>query len=66
MTIGHDKRSPLMIIVAGNVAVEAQQRESYLADSVEIIERSREAPGCLDVTIDADLLDPGPINIFEL
>ena len=55
-----------MLIVAGNITVEPDQRASYLADSVEIIERSRKAPGCLDVTIDADLLDPCRINMFEL
>ena len=54
-----------MIIVAGHVTVEPEQRESYLAGCVSIVERSREAAGCLDVAISADLIDPGRVNIFE-
>ena len=54
-----------MVIVAGHVTVEPQQRESYLAASVIIVEQAREAAGCLDVAITADLVDPGRVNIFE-
>jgi quinol monooxygenase YgiN len=45
--------------------VEAQQRESYLAGCVRIVEQARRAVGCLDVAICADLVDPGRVNIFE-
>ncbi len=54
-----------MVIVAGHLIVEAEQRESYLADSARIVEQARRAPGCLDFSIAADLLDPGRSNIFE-
>jgi len=54
-----------MVIVAGHVTVEPHQRESYLASCVSIVERAREADGCLDVAITADLIDPGRVNIFE-
>jgi quinol monooxygenase YgiN len=54
-----------MVIVAGHITVEPQQRESYLADCVRIIEQARQAAGCLDFTISADLIDPGRVNIFE-
>jgi quinol monooxygenase YgiN len=54
-----------MVIVAGHVTVEPQQRESYLAASVIIVEQAREAAGCLDVAITADLVAPGRVNIFE-
>jgi quinol monooxygenase YgiN len=54
-----------MVIVAGHVTVEPEQRESYLAASVIIVEQAREAAGCLDVAITADLVDPGRVNIFE-
>jgi quinol monooxygenase YgiN len=43
-----------MVIVAGHITVEPQQRESYLARCVSIIERARRAAGCLDVAITAD------------
>lgn len=54
-----------MVIVAGHITVEPQQRESYLAGCVSIVERARRADGCLDVAITADLIDPGRVNIFE-
>jgi quinol monooxygenase YgiN len=53
-----------MVIVAGHITVEAQQRESYLAGCVSIVELVRRAAGCLDVAISADLVDPGRVNIF--
>jgi quinol monooxygenase YgiN len=54
-----------MVIVAGHITVEPEQRESYLAGCVSVVEQARRAPGCLDFTIGADLIDPGRINIFE-
>jgi quinol monooxygenase YgiN len=30
-----------------------------------VVEQARRAPGCLDYTITADLVDPGRIDIFE-
>ncbi|QGK70732.1 antibiotic biosynthesis monooxygenase [Allosaccharopolyspora coralli] len=54
-----------MVIVAGHITVEPQQRESYLAGCVAVVEQARQATGCLDFAITADLLDPGRINVFE-
>jgi quinol monooxygenase YgiN len=54
-----------MVIVAGHITVEPQQRESYLAGCVSVVEQARQAAGCLDFAITADLLDHGRINIFE-
>ena len=54
-----------MVIVAGHVTVEPQQRESYLAGCVSVVERARGAAGCLDCAMTADLIDPGRVNIFE-
>src|SRR5215213_8463770 len=54
-----------MVIVAGHITVEPQQRESYLADCVRVVEQARGAAGCLDFAISADLIDPSRINIFE-
>ena len=54
-----------MIIVSGRIYVAPEERESYLADCVGIVERSRRTAGCLDFAISADLLDPGRVNIFE-
>ena len=54
-----------MVIVAGHVTVEPQQREAYLAGCVPIVERARAAAGCLDFAMTADLIDPGRMNLFE-
>jgi quinol monooxygenase YgiN len=54
-----------MVIVAGHITVEPQQRESYLAGCVSVVERARRTAGCLDFTITADLVDPGRIDVFE-
>ena len=54
-----------MVIVAGHITVEPQQRESYLAGCVSVVARARGAAGCLDFAITADPIDPGRVNIFE-
>jgi quinol monooxygenase YgiN len=54
-----------MIIVAGHVMVDPEQRESYLEGSVRIVEKARQSEGCLDFAMTADLVDPGRLNLFE-
>ena len=54
-----------MVIVAGHIIVEPQQRESYLAGCVGVVEKARGTAGCLYFAITADLIDPGRVNIFE-
>ncbi|WP_166354099.1 putative quinol monooxygenase [Phytoactinopolyspora limicola] len=54
-----------MVIVAGHITVEPHQRDSYLAGCVSIVEQARQADGCLDFAISADLHDAGRINIYE-
>jgi quinol monooxygenase YgiN len=54
-----------VIIVAGHLLVDSEQRDSYLAGCVSVVEQARRAAGCLDFTITADLVDPGRIDVFE-
>lgn len=54
-----------MVIVAGHIMVAPGERAAYLAGCVGVVEQARRAPGCLDFSIAADLLDPGRIAIFE-
>ena len=54
-----------MVIVAGHITVAPEQRDSYLAGCVSVVEQARDAAGCLDFAISADLVDPGRINVFE-
>ena len=54
-----------MVIVAGHVLVDPGQRDDYLSGCVEVVRQARRAPGCLDFSLSADLLEPGRINILE-
>ena len=54
-----------MGIGAGHITVEPQQRESYLAGCVSVVEQARGTAGCLDFAITADLIEPGRVNLFE-
>jgi len=54
-----------MVIVAGHLVVDPEERESYLADCVSVVAEARSAPGCLDFAITADLVDPSRIDVFE-
>ncbi|HEY4455668.1 MAG TPA: antibiotic biosynthesis monooxygenase [Pseudonocardiaceae bacterium] len=54
-----------MVIVAGHLMVDPNERESYLADCVAVVEQARRTQGCLDFCISPDPIDPGRIAIFE-
>ncbi len=54
-----------MLIVAGHVMVDPEQREAHVAGFVRVVEAARQADGCLDFSIAADALDPGRVNLFE-
>jgi quinol monooxygenase YgiN len=54
-----------MIIVAGQLHVDASERDAYLQGCVDVIAQARAADGCLDFSLTADLLDSTRINVFE-
>jgi quinol monooxygenase YgiN len=54
-----------MVIVAGHVIVDPEQRDAFVAGSVDLVEKARQADGCLDFAMTADLLDPGRVNLYE-
>lgn len=54
-----------MIIVAGQLHVDASGRDAYLQGCVDVIAQARATEGCLDFTLAADLLDSTRINVFE-
>ncbi|MEU9504839.1 antibiotic biosynthesis monooxygenase family protein [Micromonospora sp. NPDC048170] len=54
-----------MLIVAGSLYVDPDQRDAYLADCAEVIRQARSAPGCVDFAISADLVEAGRINVYE-
>jgi quinol monooxygenase YgiN len=54
-----------VVIVAGHIVVDPQDRDDYLSGCVEVVRQARQAKGCLDFSLSADLLEPGRVNIFE-
>ena len=55
----------MTIIVSGHLFVEPAQRDAYLAARVPIMAHAREAAGCEDWSLSADLLDAARINVYE-
>jgi quinol monooxygenase YgiN len=55
----------MSIIVSGTLHVDPAQRAAYLDARVAILEHARQAPGCLDFSLSADLLDAGRVNVYE-
>ena len=45
--------------------MEAADRDAYLDSCAGIVESARQAPGCLEFSITADLLEADRINVFE-
>lgn len=54
-----------MLIIAGHLEVDVNDRDSYASDCQSVVERARNAPGCLDFAITADSLDRGRVNVYE-
>lgn len=54
-----------MIIVAGYIDVNPDEREAFLRSRQENIARSRLEDGCIEYTFSADSTDPGRVRVFE-
>jgi len=54
-----------MVIVAGHLIVDPDEREAYLEGCREVVELARRTDACLDFALSADVVDPRRINIFE-
>ena len=54
-----------MVIVAGHLIVDPDERDAYLEGCREVVELARRTDGCLDFAITADLLDPARVNVYE-
>ena len=55
-----------MMIVAGFATLHPDDRDTYVAGFRGLVRAACDAPGCIDVTITADSVHPGRVNIFEL
>jgi quinol monooxygenase YgiN len=54
-----------MWIIAGHETVDEDKRNAAVEAHGDLVVRARQAPGCLDVAISADSVDPRRINTFE-
>jgi quinol monooxygenase YgiN len=54
-----------MWIIAGHVTVDDDKRDAFVEAHRDLVKRARQAPGCLDVAITADPIDPRRINNYE-
>lgn len=54
-----------MLIIAGHTTVDPQRRDAYVDGFLRIVEAARQADGCLDYSIAADVADPARVNVFE-
>jgi quinol monooxygenase YgiN len=55
----------MTIIVSGTLHVDPGQRNAFLEARAPILAHARQAPGCLDFSLSADLLDAGRVNVYE-
>jgi quinol monooxygenase YgiN len=54
-----------MVIVAGHLLVDPEEREAYVEGCRQVVEAARRTEGCLDFAITADLVDPARVNVYE-
>jgi quinol monooxygenase YgiN len=64
-SIMSSEKEKSVVIVAGHLIVDPEQRGDYLVGCKDVVEQARRAPGCLDFAVTADLLDSSRVNIFE-
>ena len=54
-----------MLIIAGKLYIDPEDREKRLASLDTVIRRARTQPGCLDCVVAADPVEPGRVNQSE-
>lgn len=55
-----------MLIIAGHLFLSPSDRDQFVDGHLDLIERARHAPGCLDLAISADPVDVTRVNNYEL
>lgn len=55
----------MTVIIAGKLYVDADKRERFVEGYRKLMEQARAYPGCHDVSISPDLVEPGRVNMFE-
>lgn len=57
--------SAYKVIIAGWFTVDPSKRDEVVKAHEDLVKRARQAPGCLDLAITSDPVDPARINNFE-
>ncbi|GAB3743355.1 putative quinol monooxygenase [Microlunatus parietis] len=55
-----------MIIIAGHLRLDPTARDAFVAAHRDLVARARAFPGCLDLAITADSVDPSRVNNLEV
>lgn len=55
-----------MIIIAGYIEINPEDRETFLRSRQEAIARSRLEDGCIEYTFSADSSDSSRVRVFEI
>ncbi len=55
-----------MLMIAGHYNVPAERRKAFVEAHADLIRRARAHPGCLDLSISEDSVDPARVNLMEL
>ncbi|MGF6174266.1 putative quinol monooxygenase [Ensifer sp. 4252] len=55
-----------MLVIAGHYSVPAARRKAFVEAFADLIRRARAHPGCLDLSISEDPVDPTRVNMMEL
>ncbi|MBF6332233.1 putative quinol monooxygenase [Nocardia transvalensis] len=55
----------MTVIVAGRLYVDPMDRDRFVEGHRPIMEAGRNQPGCIDLSISADPIEPGRVNLFE-
>lgn len=55
----------MTVIIAGRMYVDPADRDRFVEGYRVLVERARAYPGCLDLSISPDSVEPGRVNMFE-
>lgn len=55
-----------MIIIAGHLVVDGEQRDAYVAAHRDLVARARASDGCLHFAIGADVVDGCRVDMVEV
>jgi quinol monooxygenase YgiN len=54
-----------VLVLAGSVRIDPAKRNDVVEATIEVMQESREMPGCISFVFAADLEDPGVLHVFQ-